>query len=108
VHAAFGANRWEALEPVRQGVARHFGPASADVAAGLKLRDDHGSNCMAEDFQREIVFQGMGASPSFVRQPEGNSVAKRFFRTLKEQMLWVRTFQPLQEPQDALRAFRLW
>ena len=108
VHAAFGANRWEALEPVRQGVGRHFGPASADVAAGLKLRHDHGSNYMAEDFQREIAFLGMEASPSFVRQPEGNGVAERFFRTLKEQLLWVRTFQTLEELQEALRAFRIW
>ena len=89
VHAAFGANRWEALEPVRQGVGRHFGPAGADVAAGLKLRHDHGSNYMAEDFQREIALLGKEASPSFVRQPEGNGVAERFFRTLKEQLLWV-------------------
>ena len=50
VHAAFGANRWEALEPVRQGGGRHFGPTGADVAAGLRLRHDHGSNDMAADF----------------------------------------------------------
>jgi putative transposase len=108
LHAAFGANRWEALEPVRQGVGRHFGPADADVAAGLKLRHDHGSNYMAEDFQREIAFLGIEASPSFVRQPEGNGVAERFIRTLKEQLLWVRTFHTLEELQDALRAFRIW
>jgi transposase InsO family protein len=63
---------------------------------------------MAEDFQREIAFLGMEASPSFVRQPEGNGVAERFFRTLKEQLLWVRTFQTLEELQEALRAFRIW
>jgi len=43
-----------------------------------------------------------------VREPEGNGVAKRFFRTLKEQLLWVRTFDTLEELQDALRAFRTW
>jgi len=108
LHAAFGANRWEALEPVRQGVGRHFGPAGADVALGLKLRHDHGSNYMAEDFQREIAFLGIEASPSFVREPEGNGVAERFIRTLKEQLLWVRTFHTLEELQDALHAFRIW
>ncbi|MFC3167205.1 hypothetical protein [Paracoccus fontiphilus] len=25
IHAASGASRWEALDPIRQGVARHFG-----------------------------------------------------------------------------------
>jgi transposase InsO family protein len=63
---------------------------------------------MAEDFQREIAFLGMEASPSFVREPEGNGVAERFFRTLKEQLLWVRTFHTLDELQDALQAFRVW
>jgi transposase InsO family protein len=50
----------------------------------------------------------MEASPSFVREPEGNGVAERFFRTLKEQLLWVRTFHTMDELQDALRAFRVW
>lgn len=108
LHAAFGANRWEALEPVRQGVGRHFGPAGADVALGLKLRHDHGSNYMAEDFQREIAFFGIEASPSFVREPEGNGVAERFIRTLKEQLLWGRVFETLEELQEALRTFKAW
>ena len=92
LHAAFGANRWKALKPVRQGAGRHFGPAGAEVAAGLKLWHDLGPNYMAEDFQREIAFLGIEASPSFVRQPEGNGIAERFFRTLKEQLLLLRTF----------------
>jgi transposase InsO family protein len=108
LHAAFGANRWEALEPARQGVGRHFGPAGADVADGLELRHDHGPNDMAEDFQREIAFLGIEPSPSFGRRPEGNGVAERFICTLKEQLLWVRTFHTLEELQDALRQFRIW
>ncbi len=108
LHAAFGATRWEALEPVRQGVGRYFGPAGRDIAAGLRLRHDHGSNYMAKDFQREIAFLGIEASPSFVREPEGNGVAERFFRTMKEQLLWVRTFDTLEELQEALRTFREW
>jgi hypothetical protein len=27
-----------------------------------------------------------------VREPEGNGVAERFIRTLKENLLWVKTF----------------
>jgi transposase InsO family protein len=62
------------------------------VARGLKLRHDHGSNYMSGDFQDEIECLGIEASPSFVREPEGNGVAERFIRTLKENLLWVRTF----------------
>ena len=52
--------------------------------AWTKLRHDHGSNYMSGDFQDEIECLGIEASPSFVREPEGNGVAERFIRTLKE------------------------
>ena len=82
-HAARSANRFEALEPIRQGVHRCFGAIAPDVARGLKLRHDHGSGYMSGDFQDEIECLGIEASPSFVREPEGNGVAERFIRTLK-------------------------
>jgi putative transposase len=43
VHAAKKSNRFEALEPVRQGVRTCFGGFHQDIAAGLSLRHDHGS-----------------------------------------------------------------
>jgi putative transposase len=78
IHASRSANRFEALEPVRQGVLRCFGAIAPGVARGLKLRHDHGSNYMSGDFQDEIECLGIEASPSFVREPEGNGVAERF------------------------------
>ena len=78
MHAARSANRFEALEPIRQGVHRCFGAIAPDVARGLKLRHDHGSNYMSGDFQDEIECLGIEASPSFVREPQGNGVAERF------------------------------
>ena len=71
-HASSSASRWEALEPVRQGVTQPFGGVGPDVAKGLTLRHDHGSNYMADDFRREIGCFGILSSPAFVRQPEGN------------------------------------
>ena len=104
-HAARSGDRFEALEPVRQGVLRHFGRIDKDVAKGLALRHDHGSNSMSGDFQDEIAFLGVEGSPSFVRQPEGNGVAERFIRTLKENFLWVHTFETIEELRRALRDF---
>ena len=57
-----GRNRFEALEPVRQGVHRCFGAIAPGVARGLKLRHDHGSNYMSGDFQDEIECLGIEAS----------------------------------------------
>jgi putative transposase len=104
-HASSSASRWEALEPVRQGVTRHFGGTGPDVAKGLTLRHDHGSNYMAHDFQNEIKCFGILSSPAFVRQPEGNGVAERAIRTLKEQLLWVQHFETVEELRKALAAF---
>lgn len=104
-HAAHWANRFEALEPVRQGVSACFGDIEADAAKGLKLRHDHGSNYMADDFQNEIRFLGIESSPSFVKQPEGNGVAERAIRTLKENLLWLRSFATVEELRQALKDF---
>ena len=84
LHAAKRGNRFEALEPIRQGIRERFGGIGDGVARGLRLRHDHGSNYLADDFQQEVAFFGIESSPSFVREPEGNGVAERFIRTLKE------------------------
>jgi transposase InsO family protein len=105
IHASRSANRFEALEPVRQGVHRCFGAIAPGVARGLKLRHDHGSNYMSGDFQDEIKCLGIETSPSFVQEPQGNGVAERFIRTLKENLLWVRTFDTIEELRAALVEF---
>ena len=61
---------------------------------------------MSDDFQTEVAFLGMESSPAFVRQPEGNGCIERFFRTLKEQLLWLRRFRNLDELRAALTDFR--
>jgi hypothetical protein len=38
----------------------------------------------------------------FVREPQGNGVAQRFIRTLKQNLLWVRTFVTVSELLDVL------
>ena len=60
---------------------------------------------MSDDFQKEIRFLGIESSPAFVRQPEGNGCIERFFRTLKEQLLWIRRFRDLGELRAALFDF---
>jgi len=102
IHAAKRASRWEALEPIRQAVRRCFGAIRKNVAAGLELRHDHGSQYMSFHFQQEIEFLGIKSSPAFVRAPEGNGCVERAIRTLKEQLLWVRTFDTVEELRRAL------
>ena len=106
LHAAKSGNRFEALEPVHQGVREHFGSLGEGAASGLKVRHDHGSAYLSDDFQGELAWLGIESSPSFVRAPEGNGVAERFIRTLKENLLWVRTFETAEELRLALLEFK--
>ncbi len=106
IHASRSGSRFEALEPVNQGVRERFGRVEAGVAAGLALRHDHGTQYMSHAFQAQLAFLGVESSPSYVRQPEGNGVAERFMRTLKEQLLWVRDFRTVQDLRLGLLDFQ--
>jgi putative transposase len=106
IHASRSADRFEALEPVKQAVRRCCGGFAEGVATGLRLRHDHGSQYVSHDFQAEIRFLGLESSPAFVREPEGNGCAERFIRVLKENLLWVRRFASIEELRLALQQFR--
>lgn len=106
IHASKSQTRFEALEPIRQGVREYYGGFAEDIAKGLKIRHDHGSQYMSDEFQDEIEFLGMISSPSFVREPEGNGCAERFIRTLKENLLWIRTFETVEELRLAVLEFK--
>ena len=106
IHAAKPGTRFEALEPLRQGVREYFGGFAPQAAQGLALRHDHGSQYRSHDFQEEIAFLGIVSSPAFVRAPEGNGGAARFVRILKENLLWVQDFSNVEELRLALLDFK--
>jgi putative transposase len=106
IHASHRADRFEALEPVRQAVRERFGGFAKGVAGSLQLRHDHGSQYVSHAFQAEIRFLGIQSSPAFVREPEGNGCAERFIRVLKENLLWVHRFDTVEELRLALIAFQ--
>jgi putative transposase len=106
IHASRSADRFQALEPVKQAVRQCHGGFAKGIAAGLRLRHDHGSQYVSHDFQAESRFFGIESSPAFVREPEGNGCAERFIRVLKENLLWVRRFDTVEELRLALLAFR--
>jgi putative transposase len=103
--AALRGTRFEAIECLRQAIHAAKGRYEVDVALGTSLRHDHGSQFISNAFQDELKTVGIASSPSFVRQPEGNGCVERFIRTLKEQLLWLRTFDTVEELHRALREF---
>ena len=61
---------------------------------------------MSQVFQEERRFLGITSSPAFVREPEGNGCAERFIRTLKEKLLWLTTFDTVEDLRLALHEFQ--
>ena len=60
---------------------------------------------IARHFTRQLAHWGMALSYAFVRQPQGNGVVERFFRTLKEQVIWGRIFRTAAEVRAAVADF---
>lgn len=106
IHAALYGDRYEAMVPIHQACREAFTSVGMAIASGLKLRHDNGSQFVSRAFQAELRFLGMESSPSFVRSPEGNGCIERFWRTLKEQLLWIRTFKDIDELNHELQVFR--
>ncbi len=50
IHTSLSGNRFEALEPIRQGVREHFGGFEKGIAAGFFIRHDHGGVYLSDDY----------------------------------------------------------
>jgi len=98
-------SRFAALEPLSQAMLNIFGSVNQDIARGLALRLDHGSQYLSDHFQNQIDFWGIAPSFAFVRQPQTNGVVERFNRTLKEQAIYGRTFRNLEEVRQSVAVF---
>jgi putative transposase len=104
-HVTKRGTRFEATQALAMAVRQQFGHLCAGAARGLALRHDHGSNFMAEHFQKQARFWGISPSYAFVGEPETNDVIERFFRTMKEQAIHGHVFQTIDEVRDAVRTF---
>jgi transposase InsO family protein len=104
-HVARQGNRYAAAEALALAVSRVFGSVRADAARGVSVRHDHGSPFMSGHFQNQLKFFGMAPSFAFVRKPETNGVAERFIRTLKEQIVFGRIYQDIEEVRAAVRTY---
>jgi len=104
-HVCKRGDRCAALQPVVQGLAKHFGGIEAEVGRGLSLRMDNGSQYVSEHLRNQVRFWGVEASYAFIQQPQTNGVAERFFRTLKEQIVYGRIYRTVVELREAVETF---
>ena len=57
-HVCKVGSRFAALDPIAQGLERRYGSLDADVARGLALRMDHGSQYLSDHFLKQIRYWG--------------------------------------------------
>ena len=57
-HVCKVGSRFAALDPIAQGLDRRYGSLDADVARGLALRMDHGSQYLSDHFLKQIRYLG--------------------------------------------------
>lgn len=93
---------WAALEPVKQALRKRRGALLQKAGAGIRIRHDWGPQYTAGVFNKELNFLGLGNSPAFVHEPETNGVIERFFRTLKEECLWVHDFNDAEQARQVV------
>ncbi len=104
-HVAKTGDRYAALEPVAMGLRTIFGTIEAEMARGLSLRMDHGTQYVSDHFRNQVRFWGIEASYAFVAEPQTNGVSERFMKTLKEQVVHGRVFQNVEELRAAMATF---
>ena len=61
---------------------------------------------MSDAFQQELALALHRKLACLPQCPRGNSYAERFIYTLKEKLLWARTFATVEELCQALLVFR--
>ena len=104
-HVCKVGSRFAALEPVAQGLGQRYGSVASEVARGLALRMDHGSQYLSDHFLNQIRYWGIQPSFGFLEEPETNGVVERWNRTLKEQAIYGRVFRNLADVSAAVAAF---
>lgn len=93
------------LAPVRKALADHFGEP-AKVPDGFELRTDHGPQYTGSDCADLCDEWHIDHTMARVGRPTGNAVAERVIRTLKEECLWLRDWDSLEEVREALLAWQ--
>ena len=99
------ANRFSAVDCLHRATKGQIGAVGKDVGRGIKLRLDHGTQFTSKRYVNEAHHLGFELSYSFVGQPECNGVIERWHRTLKEQLLWTKSWKDAGEVKKAVEKF---
>lgn len=90
----------EAIDALEQGLTSTYGQLKAPTA--LRLRSDNGSIFLAKDFIKTTKKLHIKQEFTPKRSPEYNGCIERFFRTLKQECIWLNNFQSFEKAQSVI------
>jgi len=98
-------DRFEATRAVQHAINKRFGSLEKDVAKGVKVRSDRGSQYTSAYYMQSMSHYGIEMSHTWAKSPESNGIIERFFRTIEEQLFKLHDFATLEEAEKAIGDF---
>jgi putative transposase len=75
------------------------------VARGISAAHDWGSQYRSQHFSASLRWLEITDSPAYRQERQGNGCAERWIDTLKEQCLWARVYQDVDDLRQAVATF---
>lgn len=79
--------------------------ASKREVNNLELRSDNGCHYGAKIFREELTRLGINHTRTMVNTPKGNAVIERFFRSLKQECVWIHQFEDFEKAKPIIDAW---
>ncbi len=79
--------------------------ASKRDITNLELRSDNGCHYGAKIFREELTRLGINHTRTMVNTPKGNAVIERFFRSLKQECVWINQFENFDQAKPIVDAW---
>jgi len=92
------------LAPLKRALDREFGDVTG-VPHGLEVRSDNGPQFTGYDCERLCKSWSLQQTFSPPGRPTGNSVVERLIRTMKEECIWQRDWESIDQLRAALDAW---
>lgn len=92
------------LASVQEALRAAFG-SPAHVPDGVELRTDHGPQYTGADCAELVDEWGLEHTYAPIGRPTGNAVVERVIRTLKEEVIWLRDWESIDELRAAVMAW---
>lgn len=91
----------EATDALNQAVMARYGSREA-VPEGLAIRHDNGSIFLARSYLESTKYWGITQEYIPSGKPDWNGTIERFFRTLKQECVWLHRFESFEQAEQII------